>query len=103
MGGAGLGLHALGAARLSLRATVITSAIYVIASVIGAAAAGALGAVCGGAAAMGVGAFVFWWAFRIALREPSVALTPDLAHRQSEVVGTDLLDHATASAQTLVS
>ena len=103
MGGAGLGLHALGAARLSLRATIITSSIYLIASVIGAAVAGALGAVCGGAAAMAVGALVFWWAFRIALRELSVTPTPHLSHRQSDVTGTDQLDHATASPQTLVS
>ena len=102
MGGAGLGLHTLGATRLSLRATIITSAIYVIASVIGAAAAGALGAVCGGAATMAVGALVFWWAFRIAIREPSVTRTRHLSHRQSDDTGTDLLDHATASPQTLV-
>jgi O-antigen/teichoic acid export membrane protein len=102
MGGAGLGLHALGAARLSLRATIITSAIYVIASVIGAEAAGVLGAVCGGAAAMAAGALVFWWAFRIALRESSVTPTRHLSHRQSDDTGTDLLDHATASPQTLV-
>ena len=70
---------------------------------IGAAAGGALGAVCGGAAAMGAGAFVFWWAFRIALREPSVTPAPDLPDRQSEVMGADQLDHATTSPQTLVS
>jgi O-antigen/teichoic acid export membrane protein len=102
LGGAGLGLRALGAARLSLRATTVTSAIYVIASVIGAAAAGALGAVCGGAAAMGAGALVYWWAFRIALREPSVTPAPAVSRRESEVTEIDQLDHATGSPQALV-
>jgi O-antigen/teichoic acid export membrane protein len=102
MGGAGLGLHALGAARLSLRATIITSAIYVVASVIGAAVAGALGAVCGGAAAMGAGALVFWWSFLIALREPSVTPAPAVSHVESEVTALDHLDHATGSPQALV-
>jgi len=102
MGAAGLGLHALGAARLSLRATIITSAIYVTASAIGAAVGGALGAVCGGAAAMAAGAFVFWWAFRIALREPSATPAVPLSPRDSELTEIDQLEHATESPHTLV-
>ena len=66
--GAGLGLHALGAARRSLRASIITSATLVVFSVVGAAVAGAVGAVSGGAAAMWVGALVFWWELRPAMR-----------------------------------
>jgi O-antigen/teichoic acid export membrane protein len=66
--GAGLGLHALGAARRSLRASIITSVALVIFSVIGAALAGAVGAVSGGAAAMWLGALVFWWELRVEMR-----------------------------------
>ncbi len=69
LGGAGLGLRALGVARRSLRATLITSAAYLVCSLIGAAVAGAVGAVSGGAAAMWVGALVFWWELRSAIRE----------------------------------
>ena len=63
--GAGLGLHALGAARRSLRASIVTSVTLVVFSVAGAAVAGAVGAVSGGAAAMWVGALVFWWELRM--------------------------------------
>ncbi len=72
--GAGLGLHALGAARRSLRATVVAAGAYVGCSLIGAGAAGAAGAVTGGAVAMWLGAFVFWRALRIAFRESDVPL-----------------------------
>jgi O-antigen/teichoic acid export membrane protein len=70
LGGAGLGLRALGAARRSLRATVVTSVTYVVFSVVGAACAGVIGAVSCGAAGMTVGAIVFWRELSIALREP---------------------------------
>jgi O-antigen/teichoic acid export membrane protein len=68
-GGAGLGLRALGAARRSLRAAIITSTTSVVCSVIGAAVAGAVGALSGGAAAMWFAALVFWWELRGAMRE----------------------------------
>jgi O-antigen/teichoic acid export membrane protein len=67
--GAGTGLHALGAARRSLRAMVLTSVVFVTLSLVGAAVSGALGAVVGSAAATWVGAFVFWWHLRAGLRE----------------------------------
>jgi O-antigen/teichoic acid export membrane protein len=70
MAGAGLGLHALAAARRSLRAAIITSLMYVAFTAIGAAASGTVAAVSGGAAAMWIGAAVFWWELRSALREP---------------------------------
>jgi O-antigen/teichoic acid export membrane protein len=59
--GAGVGLHALGAARRSLRAMVLTSALYVASGLVGAAAGGAYGTMWGAAIASWTGALVFWW------------------------------------------
>jgi O-antigen/teichoic acid export membrane protein len=73
LGGAGLGLRALGAARRGLRATVIATATYVACSLVGAAVAGAIGAVSAGAAGMLLGALVFWWELRCAMSEAPVA------------------------------
>ncbi len=67
--GAGGGLHALGAARRSLRAMVLASAIYLVCGLVGAAAGGAVGTVCGAAVAMWIGALLWWWQLRAALRE----------------------------------
>ena len=50
------------------RASLITSLALVALSVTGAALVGAVGAVSGGAVAMWVGAFVFWWELRTAMR-----------------------------------
>ncbi|HTT89869.1 MAG TPA: hypothetical protein VMF65_09975, partial [Acidimicrobiales bacterium] len=70
MASAGTGLHALGAARRSLRAMVISSVIYVIFSLAGAVAGGAVGTVSGAAVASWLSAVVFWWQFRVALLSP---------------------------------
>src|SRR5215471_6356054 len=67
--GAGTGLHALGAARRSLRAMIIASIIYVAIGVAGAAAGGAVGTMWGAAVAAWIGAVLFWWELRAALRE----------------------------------
>lgn len=67
--GAGTGLHALGAARRSLRLTVLGSVLYVIASLVGAVTWGALGTVWGTTLALWVSAMVGWWQLRIAQRE----------------------------------
>ena len=67
--GPGTGLHALGAASRSLRASIISSAIFVAFSLAGAAQGGAIGAVRGTALATWVGAGVYWWQLRAALRE----------------------------------
>ena len=67
--GAGTGLHALGAARRSLRAMVQGSVIYVVCGLIGAATGGAVGTVRGAALAAWLGALLFWWQLRRALRE----------------------------------
>ena len=82
-GGAGLGLRALGVARRSLRAALITSTTAVVCSLIGAAVAGAVGALSGGAAAMWLGALVFWWELRSAMRESP--LIPSRSRSRSEL------------------
>jgi O-antigen/teichoic acid export membrane protein len=58
--GAGAGLHALGAARRSLRAMIISGALYVIGSVAGAFIGGAPGALYGTAIMAWIGALIFW-------------------------------------------
>jgi O-antigen/teichoic acid export membrane protein len=68
--GAGLGLHALGAARQSLRLAVFGSVVQVGFALIGAVEAGAAGAVSGMAAASCLGALLSWWQLRASLRRP---------------------------------
>ena len=68
-GGAGTGLHALGAAQRSLRAAIVTAIVFVLFAVIGAAEGGALGAMYGTAAALWGGTLVYWWELRGAFRQ----------------------------------
>ena len=71
--GAGAGLHALGAAKRSLRAMLQASALFLAAGLAGAVTDGAVGTMRGAAFAGCVGALMFWWQLRAALREhPSV-------------------------------
>jgi len=67
--GMGTGLHALGAARRSLRAVVISAVICLVGSLAGAVMDGAFGAVTGLAVAQWIVAPVFWWEFRAAMHE----------------------------------
>jgi len=67
--GMGTGLHALGAARRSLRAVVISSVMALVCSLLGAVSDGAFGAVTGMAVAQWMVAPVFWWELRAAMRE----------------------------------
>ncbi len=76
LGGASIGLHALGAARRSLRAMLIWSALFVVLSLAGAIAGqkvggigGLLGSVDGTALSSWLGAMLFWWELRAALRD----------------------------------
>jgi O-antigen/teichoic acid export membrane protein len=71
--GASAGLRALGAARRSLRAMLISSTGIVIASVLGALSAGAIGTVRGMAVAGGFSALIWWWQLQAALRESGIA------------------------------
>ena len=64
--GAVAGLHALGAARESLRAMLLVSAVYLGCALAGAAAWGTVGAAWGQAAAMWLGSLVSWWHLELA-------------------------------------
>jgi len=63
------GLHALGAARRSLRSMIIVSVAYLVFSLVGAAMGGTVGTMRGAAAAAWIGLLVSWWQFRAALRD----------------------------------
>jgi O-antigen/teichoic acid export membrane protein len=67
--GAGTYMHALGAARRSVRAAVATSAITVVFAIAGAALKGAAGTLDGAALATWIGALLYQWQLRLALRE----------------------------------
>lgn len=67
--GASVGLHALGAARRSLRAALLSSVILVISALCGAIIGGKLGAVWCAAAGSWLGILLCWWYFRLALHE----------------------------------
>ena len=67
--GATSGLHALGAARRSLRAMLLASAAYLGCGLIGAVVGGAAGSVDGIAVATWIGALLWWWQLRGGLRE----------------------------------
>jgi O-antigen/teichoic acid export membrane protein len=71
--GAGAGLRALGASRRSLRAMVISSVTLVVASVLGAVADDAIGAVRGMAIAGVIAVVAWWWQLRAALGEANIA------------------------------
>jgi O-antigen/teichoic acid export membrane protein len=67
--GASAGLHALGAARRSLRAMLIASAAYLVFGLAGAWTGGAVGTVRGAAVATCGGALLWWWELHAGLRE----------------------------------
>lgn len=67
--GAGTALHALGVARRSLRAMILSSGTYVALGIAGALIAGTVGSMWGTALAGWIGAVVFWSETRVALRE----------------------------------
>ena len=67
--GATSGLHALGAARRSLRAGLVAAAIYLVCTVVGTFADGVEGMAWGLALGTWVGALVWWGQLRAALAE----------------------------------
>jgi O-antigen/teichoic acid export membrane protein len=67
--GPGTGMHALGAARSSLRSMVITSGIALVGALAGAALGGAVGTMDGSAVGTWTGVFIYWWIWRRAFRE----------------------------------
>ena len=84
-GAAGSGLHALGAARRSLRAMLISSVVYVGCGVGGALALGLTGALLGGALSAWTGAALFWRELRAAMRETGGWVSPPSAPPPAEV------------------
>lgn len=75
--GAAIGMHALGAARRSLRATILTSVLITGAAILGAETAGALGMVSFAAAASVTGGLASWWQLRQALLEHHATGVPN--------------------------
>ena len=67
--GATAGLHALGAARRSLRAMVLASTASLAGGLLGALEGGAVGSVRGLAVTSWIGALVWWWQLHAAIQE----------------------------------
>jgi O-antigen/teichoic acid export membrane protein len=67
--GVGTGLHALAASRRSLRLTLLMAILYVIGSMTGAVAAGAVGTVWGAAVSQWIAAVYGWWQLHAAQQE----------------------------------
>ena len=74
--GALLGLHALGSARRSLRAVILTSVLVVACALVGAVTGGTLGTMRFAAAASWLGTLVSWWQLRQALHESGTVPVP---------------------------
>ena len=74
--GPGAGMHALGAARRSLRASMMNSAIIIPLGIAGALVAGVLGTLYFAAAGSWLTAVMSWWYFREAMRESSTVPVP---------------------------
>ena len=85
--GAGTYLHALGAARRSMRAAVLTAALTVILGLAGAATLGAAGTIDGAAAAAWIGALLYQWQLRIALRESAQAAAGSVPATPAHLAG----------------
>jgi O-antigen/teichoic acid export membrane protein len=85
--GPSAGLHALGVAKRSLRAMMITSAMYLGGSLLGSYLGGAVGTVRFAAVATWLGAVVWWWQLRVAMREsdkiPAHGLNWSRRHRET--------------------
>jgi O-antigen/teichoic acid export membrane protein len=79
---AGVGLHALGAARRSLRAMLLSSVLVLVCGLGGAFWAGTVGTALGAAAAAWIGALLWWWQLRSAMQESAhvPALDPNPSH-----------------------
>jgi O-antigen/teichoic acid export membrane protein len=74
--GALIGLHAIGAARRSLRAVLLLSAMTLASALVGAATEGTLGSMRFAAGASWVGTLLFWWQLRQALHESGTIPVP---------------------------
>lgn len=79
--GLNAGLHALGAARRSMRSMVLASAIFLGLGVAGAYLDGAVGTVWGAALATWIGTALWWTQLNTALRETARESTTHSSHR----------------------
>jgi O-antigen/teichoic acid export membrane protein len=75
--GANVGLHALGAARRSMRNALRSAVIIVAGAIIGALVAGTLGSVWFAAAGSWIGVLIAWWQLKLALHESGLRLAGD--------------------------
>jgi O-antigen/teichoic acid export membrane protein len=94
--GSGVWLHALAAARRSLRVAVISSTAFVSLSLVGAVLGGTVGSIRGAAAGAWIGALVSWWQVRKALQESGGAPVGGWPAEQSREPATGPLRRVTA-------
>ena len=91
--GALLGLHALGAARRSLRAVIITAVLVLTSGLAGAETAGTVGTMQFVAGASWLGTLVIWWQLRLALQDASLPvprwMLPRSRGSHRRLAGTD--------------
>lgn len=78
--GAYVGLHALGAARRSMRNSLRTAVLVVVCAIVGAVAWGIRGSVELTAAGSWVGVLMTWWEMRQAMHEAGLSLIGDWRH-----------------------
>lgn len=83
IGGATAGLRALGVARRSLRAMIVSAAVFLACGLGGAAYGGARGTMEGAAVATLLGAVVWWWQLGIALREAAIPMRVTTRRRRT--------------------
>jgi O-antigen/teichoic acid export membrane protein len=74
--GSFVGMHAVGAARRSMRAVILTTVLVVVGALTGAATAGARGSLFYLAAASWLGVLLSWWQLRQALHEFETTSVP---------------------------
>jgi O-antigen/teichoic acid export membrane protein len=77
--GAGTWLHALGAARRSMRSATIGVSLYLVLALVGAVIGGATGTMRAAAIAAWMGTLLYWWQVRAARREYGTVLPEDQA------------------------
>lgn len=71
--GAGTWLHALGAAKRSMRAATFTAVLCLVLGLVGAVTEGTVGTIRGAALGAWVGSLLYWWQARAARRESGIA------------------------------
>jgi O-antigen/teichoic acid export membrane protein len=99
--GAGTWLHALGAAKRSMRAATLTAVLCLVLGLAGAVTEGTVGTIRGAALGAWVGSLLYWWQARAARRESGtvpaasqswLGRSGDLIGSIPEAAGTSVLD-----------